>query len=66
MFETTVLNGLPVTVCYDSEDWWISQVASRNVRNADWVYKRMGVKGRDAVDEQVAELRADYRMYGNY
>lgn len=56
MFETTVLNGLPVTVIVEDRDWYISQVAGRRT-NANWIYKRMGKKGVDEMDEQVREYR---------
>lgn len=57
MFETTVLNGLPVTVVVEDRDWYISEVAGRRCNKPHWIYKRMGRKGEDEMDEQVREYR---------
>lgn len=64
-FDTTVLGGLPVTVCgvvYGSEvdEWWISAVGGRACKTKPlWVYRRMSKDECAAIVEDVYEAARD-------
>lgn len=64
--DTTVLNGLPVTIAgtvYGREvgEWWICAVAGRPVKaNApQWIYKRLTADDRETIVEDVYEASID-------
>lgn len=63
--ETTILNGLPVTVEFEiqeaepsigimysySESWYISHVKGRKIKSDDWLIKRIDAKEADRITE---------------
>lgn len=65
-FDTTVLNGLPVTIAgtvYGQEvgEWWITEVGGKPVKAKPpvWIYRKLTEKDREAIVENIYELSLD-------
>lgn len=69
-FETTVLGGLPVEISFsysktsfamndpwvnEVDEWEISAVAGRSLKNYDWVYNRLTSDDEDKILEECYE-----------